>query len=93
LSANRGARGEIADIARQARSLLELVRESRWPGFEPTPAAPTVIEPPATRPPHEPYTWGSLEQIAEAVGSCTKCSLHATRTHTVPGEGAPKSEG
>ena len=126
MSAHRGARGEIADIARQARSLLERVRESRWPGFEPppaqpspglavaarqatpsqppapraaatavrqrpVPAAPTVVEAPATRPQDEPCPWGSLEQVAEAVGSCTKCPLHTTRTRTVPGEGAPKA--
>jgi DNA polymerase len=31
-------RAELADIARQARDLLERVRESRWPGFEPVAA-------------------------------------------------------
>jgi uracil-DNA glycosylase family 4 len=131
VSAHRGPRGEIADIARQARSLLDVVRESRWPGFEPPPVpsaakpgaaprlpapsrppapraavtavrqrppaaasaslAPALSAPPATQLPDEPGPWGSLEQIAEAVGCCTKCPLHATRTHTVPGEGAPKA--
>jgi uracil-DNA glycosylase len=126
LSAERGARGEIADIARQARCLLERVRESRWPGFESPPAQSAPMTPPrlatparpssraaanagrqrpapaAPTPAHqtaitvassaaqlrdEPNPWGSLEQIAQAVSGCTMCPLHATRTHTVPGEG------
>ena len=131
MSANRGARGEIADIARQARSLLERVRESRWPGFEPPavqstskpvaaprltgssrppasraaatavrqrpapatqpPATTAVTATSATRLPDEPHPWNSLEQIAQAIGGCTKCPLHTTRTHTVPGEGAPQA--
>jgi DNA polymerase len=45
-----------------------------------------------TRPraPEEPLPWGSLEQVAEAVGACAKCPLHATRTNVVPGEGTPR---
>lgn len=32
---------------------------------------------------------GQLSVIAQAVAQCTKCSLHKTRTHTVPGDGNP----
>ncbi len=39
----------------------------------------------------EATPWASLEQIAQAVSTCTKCPLHTTRTHTVPGEGAAKA--
>jgi DNA polymerase len=31
--------------------------------------------------------WASLDQVAEAIRACTKCPLHATRKHAVPGEG------
>jgi uracil-DNA glycosylase len=31
----------------------------------------------------------SLEQVDAEVRSCTRCRLHATRTHAVPGHGAP----
>ncbi len=33
-----------------------------------------------------------LKKIAKTIGSCRKCSLHATRTHTVPGQGHPRPE-
>lgn len=97
----RGPQRQIADIARQARALLGQVRESRWPGFEP-PAAQASPQPAAAvprpdapsaasaPPPEESSPWHSLEQIAQVVSACTKCPLHATRTHTVPGEGNPK---
>jgi len=49
-----------------------------------------VAVPPAIPSREEPSPWSSLEQIAQVVGTCTKCPLHATRTHTVPGEGNPK---
>ena len=51
------------------------------------PAATTA----ATTAREESSPWGSLEEIALAVGSCTKCPLHATRTQTVPGEGAAQA--
>lgn len=35
--------------------------------------------------------WSSLEEVAQAASACTKCPLHATRTQTVPGEGALKA--
>ena len=34
----------------------------------------------------------SLEEIAERVHKCTRCSLYATATNGVPGEGDPKAE-
>ena len=39
----------------------------------------------------EPCPWDSLDQVAQAVAACTKCALHATRTRTVPGEGAARA--
>ena len=99
----RGPQSQAADIARQARELLGQVRESRWPGF--APPAKQAAPKPALRPAHKPAApprppapvieapspWSSLEQIAQVVSTCTKCPLHATRTHTVPGEGAVKA--
>jgi uracil-DNA glycosylase family 4 len=35
---------------------------------------------------------GSLEEIAAKVKKCTRCSLYATATKAVPGEGDPKAE-
>jgi uracil-DNA glycosylase family 4 len=35
---------------------------------------------------------GSLEAIAEKVRKCTRCSLYATATKPVPGEGSPKAK-
>lgn len=34
----------------------------------------------------------TLEQVAEEVSSCTKCTLHHSRKNAVPGEGPPNSE-
>ncbi len=88
---------QVADLARQARELLGQVRESRWPGFEPParhPAARPTTAPflkPAAAVREEPGPWNSLEQIEQAVSVCTRCPLHATRTQTVPGEGAAKA--
>lgn len=33
-------------------------------------------------------SWGSLDLLADAVRSCTKCGLHAGRTNAVPGSGS-----
>jgi DNA polymerase len=33
----------------------------------------------------------SLEAVARMVAACTRCALHATRTHTVPGQGNPRA--
>jgi len=110
-----GPRRELAGIAREARRLLETVRESRWSGVEALPETPAAAaprrgaapRPGAARPRHpappeapeqaaaarvpEPIPPGldTLEAVAAAVASCTKCPLHATRTKTVPGEGSP----
>ena len=95
MSALPGPRSQVADIARQARELLGQVRESRWPGLEPP--AGQRLSPPAAKPASAPgrreetSPWSSLEEIAQVVSSCTKCPLHATRTRTVPGEGAMKA--
>lgn len=32
-----------------------------------------------------------LEKVAREAASCTKCPLHLSRTHAVPGEGPPKA--
>ncbi len=32
-----------------------------------------------------------LDLIHEEIARCTKCALHETRTHTVPGEGSPNA--
>ena len=34
----------------------------------------------------------SLDEIAQAVGKCTRCPLYATATNPVPGEGNPKAD-
>lgn len=34
----------------------------------------------------------SLEQVAAEVSGCTRCPLYQSRTHAVPGEGAPHAE-
>ncbi len=34
----------------------------------------------------------TLEQVREDLGECTRCKLHATRTHIVFGSGNPKAE-
>lgn len=34
----------------------------------------------------------TLEQVAEEVSSCAKCTLHHSRKNAVPGEGPPNSE-
>ncbi|MBC8453040.1 MAG: hypothetical protein H8D69_01065, partial [Chloroflexi bacterium] len=37
---------------------------------------------------HQTQTWESLDEIADAVQSCTKCTLHTGRTNAVPGSGS-----
>lgn len=37
----------------------------------------------------ETKKFGSLDEIASSIMSCTKCPLHTTRTRAVPGEGPP----
>jgi DNA polymerase len=66
------------------------VRPSGLAG-RPTARAPVAAAAPAATPSREETaTWNSLEAIVQAVSTCTKCQLHATRTRTVPGEGNPK---
>lgn len=40
----------------------------------------------------EPTVEKELRKIAKTVASCTKCSLHETRTRTVPGQGSSNPE-
>src|SRR5205085_11979745 len=35
---------------------------------------------------------GGIEALHAQIRACTLCSLHATRTHAVPGDGAPTAE-
>ena len=51
-----------------------------------TPAAPPPI------PPEKPTAPVTLPTIASEIAACTRCSLHATRTQTVPGQGAAQPE-
>lgn len=65
------------------------VAPSRPPNRPPTPSPlPAAAAASGGTPRDEPAPWGSLEQIALAISTCTKCPLHATRARTVPGEGA-----
>lgn len=34
----------------------------------------------------------ALASLAAEIATCTRCPLHATRTHAVPGEGSPHAE-
>ncbi|TDI88115.1 MAG: uracil-DNA glycosylase [Chloroflexi bacterium] len=36
-----------------------------------------------------PPAWNSIEELADAVRTCTKCRLHSSRTNAVPGDGSP----
>jgi uracil-DNA glycosylase len=38
----------------------------------------------------ETQSWNSIDEIATAVRSCTKCALHSGRTNAVPGSGSAK---
>ena len=55
--------------------------------------APAVVQTssPVTAPPPASGTFASLEEIAAAVASCTRCPLGRTRTNPVPGEGNPNA--
>ncbi len=57
----------------------------------PTPAAAATPARPAPSTVAMPAN-DSLEQIATEVAACTRCSLHAGRTRTVPGQGNPHPE-
>src|SRR3982074_1455279 len=47
---------------------------------------------PSGQPAHEETTSGEVEQLHAQIRACTRCGLHATRTHAVPGAGAPAAE-
>jgi DNA polymerase len=95
VSPARSSAAELADLVRQAREQLGRVRESRWQGFTAparTPAArSTANRGTAASPVETPTPWDSLAAIAAAASACTRCPLHATRTHAVPGEGDPRA--
>jgi len=48
--------------------------------------------PPSSAPQPAPENEQQLAEIAEEIGVCTKCSLHETRTKTVPGQGSSNPE-
>jgi uracil-DNA glycosylase family 4 len=50
------------------------------------PAAAAAVAPPAA------LASTPLDDVAQEIAACTQCALHATRTNTVPGEGAPQPE-
>jgi len=54
--------------------------------------APTGKKPPVKNAPPQPSSSGPLGSLAAEVAACQACGLAATRTHTVPGEGALKPD-
>jgi DNA polymerase len=77
-------RAELARWARQRLAAGE--REVQVASRAPRAAAPGSPTVPAPPPPTD-----SLEQIAAEVEACTRCRLHATRSHTVPGTGPARA--
>jgi uracil-DNA glycosylase family 4 len=69
-------RKEPAPMARQRKPEMEL----------PVVAAPSLFEA------LERVEGDTLERIVSDMGDCTRCKLHAGRTHIVFGEGSPKAE-
>jgi uracil-DNA glycosylase family 4 len=65
-----------------ARSKTAAGRGALWPGETGDLFAPPVDE-------SAPLT---LEQVRRELGECTRCKLHAHRTHIVFGEGNPEAE-
>lgn len=39
-----------------------------------------------------PAEWGTLGDVATAIGTCRRCRLYATAKHPVPGEGNPNAD-
>ncbi|HRZ18215.1 MAG TPA: uracil-DNA glycosylase [Candidatus Hydrogenedentes bacterium] len=76
--AKKAARGTPPKVrlSRHTARLLEGVSATPAP-----PRAAAVCGPP-----------DGLERIADEVRGCTACPLHATRHHTVPGEGNPNAD-
>jgi DNA polymerase len=56
-----------------------------------SPAQPKA-QPPAASPAQTAKPEEALQQLAARVAACTMCSLHQTRTRTVPGQGASAPE-
>lgn len=86
-----GHRGEpvpegVLRELKQAGAKLQEIQARRGAAAAPietaVPAEPAV--PAETSP--------GLEEIAQRISVCTKCSLHETRTNTVPGQGNPRPE-
>jgi DNA polymerase len=96
-------RAELADIASSLRAYLEIQAQSGATGVpRGTPPAPRKREPspqseafaaPAVPTPKSslPKPVRSLDVLAQEVSSCTKCSLHQTRTNTVFFRGNPSA--
>jgi uracil-DNA glycosylase family 4 len=84
----RAAAGRIAAMA---RALAREVGESRWPGLLDI-ATGEPQKPPRRRP--QPVRRGAatLAEVEGRVRVCTACALHAGRTQTVFGEGAPAAD-
>jgi len=80
VNARGGPQGQIADIARQARELLGLVRESRWPGFEPPAVQSAPI--PATVPARKPASTPRPPAPARPRHSPTTAPAAATTSAT-----------
>jgi len=81
-----GAAGPAAPARKSPTTTAKIAVRQHPAPSAPVPAAMTTTPAPA-----EPLLWNSLEQIALAVSTCTKCPLHATRTKTAPGEGDPRA--
>lgn len=96
--ARRGARGRPPKVALspEVAAMLDRVtgpETGDLPGITPEPAA--VTAPPREEEAPAVYEFDpsedSLVRIAEEVSGCKKCTLCATRTRTVPGEGNPEA--
>lgn len=55
-------------------------------------ATPGTSPLPAALPPGSDDTASALAAIAHQVAGCTRCPLHSTRRHAVPGQGTPHPE-
>ncbi len=92
-AAAESARAPVRKPAASSRPPVPTGRPAPRTSQAPAAQRLTSPSPPATAatsggPAHEEAgPWSSLEQIAQAVSTCTKCPLHATRARTVPGEG------
>jgi uracil-DNA glycosylase family 4 len=80
-------REELKDIAGQAEAYLLWLKDEGVQRVEAgiSPSAPAV-------PSQGNDMDMDLKKIAKTIGGCRKCSLHQTRTNTVPGQGHSKPE-